>query len=149
MIALAAKKESEALSYLESAIEHQAAAVMQAPQQERFRAFLDKHYVNYARCLLAYGRVSDAIDASLARRELWPKRAEHLYSVALELARSAAASSADPAARDEALNHAVNSLERIHALGTSLQDLKQFGPMPEILTERLGTRVTQLPGRRP
>ena len=75
----------EAAGSFASAIEHQKAAAAESPRVEKFRDYLSKHYYNYGRTLRALGRREAAIDAALARKELWPQNAERLLSVAEEL----------------------------------------------------------------
>ena len=77
---------ADAVQAYQQAVAHQQQAVASAPQIARYRQFLSKHYFNYGRALRKTGRLDDAVRAALARRELWPKDPQHLFSVAEELA---------------------------------------------------------------
>jgi len=74
-----------ALHSYRRAIEHQRAALDAAPQVARFRDFLSRQYWNYARLLHTVGRNTEAADAILARRALWPGDGRRLFAVACEL----------------------------------------------------------------
>ena len=80
------KRPTDALAAYGQAVEHQRQAMSQSPDTTRFRVFLSRHYINYARMLLQAGRVDEALEASLARRNLWPSDPNQLFSVAEELA---------------------------------------------------------------
>ncbi len=80
------KRPADALAAYGQAVEHQRQAMLQSPETTRYRVFLSKHYINYARILRQAGRVGEALEASLARRNLWPSDPDQLFSVAEELA---------------------------------------------------------------
>jgi serine/threonine protein kinase/Flp pilus assembly protein TadD len=79
-------RSADAVKAYEQAVAHQQQAMAKAPQITKYRQFLSKHYFNYGRVLRKMGRLGDAAQAALARRELWPKDPQHLFSVAEDLA---------------------------------------------------------------
>ncbi|HUT92259.1 MAG TPA: serine/threonine-protein kinase [Thermoguttaceae bacterium] len=146
----------EAVAAYGEAIEHQRFALEHAPEVARFREFLSKHYCNLGRALRAAGRPGEAAEAALARRELWPKGADRLYRVAVELTLAVAqigsgdvASSAQGAsAKQEYVDEAVATLRRAIAAGFTQVDQIRENPEldgirghPEFgeLVEQLGT----------
>ena len=82
-------RRAEAIKVFQQAINWQWQAVSQAPDSTEYRRRLDTHYNNYARVLLETGRADEALQAALARRNLWPNHAEELFSVAKDLALAA------------------------------------------------------------
>ncbi|BBO34671.1 serine/threonine-protein kinase [Lacipirellula parvula] len=82
-------RAEESLPVYQTSIKHQQIAFDAAPQIAEYREFLSKHFFNYARALRAAGRLQDAADVTLRRRQLWPKDGEHLGKVASELAETA------------------------------------------------------------
>jgi eukaryotic-like serine/threonine-protein kinase len=90
-------RREEAAESFASAIDHQKAAVAESPHVEKFREYLSKHYYNFGRTLRALQRGEAAIDAALARKQLWPQNAERLLSVAEELALAGELSAPDGA----------------------------------------------------
>ncbi len=80
------KRPEDALTAYGQAVEHQRQAMSQSPDTTRYRVFLSRHYINYARMLREAGRVDEALQTSLARRNLWPSDPDQLFSVAEELA---------------------------------------------------------------
>jgi hypothetical protein len=81
----------EAEAAFRAAIEHQRFAFDRAPGLVRFRQFLSNHYRNLADLLRQQGRVQEAVDMALARKQLWPGDPERLFSLAVELAMAVAA----------------------------------------------------------
>jgi tetratricopeptide (TPR) repeat protein len=79
-------KQQDAAASFAAAIEHQRAALAAAPNSEKFRTYLSKHYFNYGRVLRAVGNRDEAVEAAVARKELWPRDAQRLFSVAEEFA---------------------------------------------------------------
>jgi serine/threonine protein kinase/Tfp pilus assembly protein PilF len=79
----------EAVKAFEQAVAYQKRAVLHAPDVGKYKQFLSKHYFNYARALRQTGRLSDAAEVALARRDLWHHDAKHLVEVAEELAATA------------------------------------------------------------
>jgi eukaryotic-like serine/threonine-protein kinase len=79
-------RTKDAVDSFRKAVEHQKIAYVRAPEISRYRAFLSRHYFNYGRVLRRLGRADDAARVALARRALWPKDPQHLFTVAEELA---------------------------------------------------------------
>ena len=79
-------RAADAVTAYEQAVAHQQQAMARAPKITRYREFLSKHYFNYGLALRQTGQLGDAARAALARRDLWPKDPQHLFSVAEELA---------------------------------------------------------------
>ncbi len=98
-------RSADAVKAYEQAVAHQQQAVASAPEIARYRQFLSKHYFNYGRVLRQTGHPGDAARAALARRELWPKDPQHLFSVAEELALIARDLSAGEQGRQQRRNH--------------------------------------------
>jgi serine/threonine protein kinase/Flp pilus assembly protein TadD len=118
------KRPADAVRAYQQAVAHQQQAVASAPEIARYRQFLSKHYFNYARVLRQTGRFGDAARVALARRELWPNNAQHLFSVAEELALDAKDSSAGGKAdisgkvtADRCGAYAVETLKQATAAG--------------------------------
>ena len=117
----AMKRPADAIAAYDRAIAQQRGAMEQAPEIAKYRQNLSKHYYNYERVLRLSGRGNDALQAALARRDLWPKDPEHLFAVAEELALAAQelssrkASSAGVAA--EFGTYAVETLKRAVVAG--------------------------------
>ncbi len=79
----------EAAAAYRQAIQQQLIAYRRAADVTAFRELLSKHYWNYGRTLRAAGRPQEAVQAALARKELWPDNPQRLYTVAVELAMAA------------------------------------------------------------
>jgi hypothetical protein len=47
---------------------------------------LNQHYINFARNLNRQSKFDAALEITLARKQLWPRNGERLYSVAQQLA---------------------------------------------------------------
>lgn len=69
-----------------SAAGEQRMAYDAAPANARYVQLLSKHYFNQARMLRELKRHGEALDVTLARRQLWAKDPERLLGVAKELA---------------------------------------------------------------
>lgn len=116
------KRSAEAVKAYEQAV-HQQQALASAPAITRYRQFLSKHYFNYGRVLRQTGRPADAARAALARRELWPKDPQHLFSVAEELALAArdlstgAVDASGEITADKCGDYAVETLKQSMAAG--------------------------------
>ncbi|HEY2883107.1 MAG TPA: serine/threonine-protein kinase, partial [Pirellulales bacterium] len=82
-----AGREDDALKIYPQAIDIQRAAWKQRPGLEPMREVLSKLYYNFGQSLCATGRFSEAIDAALARRDVWQQNGERLLGVAAELAK--------------------------------------------------------------
>jgi hypothetical protein len=80
------KEIDRAAESYRKAVEYQRAAQSRAGSVDRYRSFLSKHYYNYGRVLRRLNRADDAVGAALARKQLWPRDPERLFSVAEELA---------------------------------------------------------------
>ncbi|HVT26617.1 MAG TPA: serine/threonine-protein kinase [Lacipirellulaceae bacterium] len=76
----------EAEKAYRAAIANQKRALDGAPANDRYRALLSRHYINYARFLDSQSKYDSAVQIALARKQLWPGKADRLYSVAQELA---------------------------------------------------------------
>jgi hypothetical protein len=117
------KRAPEAVTAYEKAVDHQRHAVASAAGIARYRQYLSKHYFNYGQALRRTGHPADAARIALARRELWPKDPQHLFSVAEELAVSAreiSAGKADPAGEitaDKCAAYALETLKQATAAG--------------------------------
>jgi serine/threonine protein kinase len=79
-------RQQEAAASFAAAIEHQRAALAAAPNTEKFRTYLSKHYFNCGRALRGIGNREAAVQAALARKQLWPRDPQRLLAVAEELA---------------------------------------------------------------
>ncbi len=77
---------SEAEKAYQQAIAYQQRALDSAPTNERYRALLSRHFINYARYLDSQSKYDGAVQIALERKQLWPGEADRLYSVAQELA---------------------------------------------------------------
>ncbi len=89
-LALAAAGRLEAaLAIYPEAIEKQRTAWQNRPEMSTMREVLSKLYYNYGQSLWAVGRFSDALDAALARREVWKASGDRLLGVAAEIAEMA------------------------------------------------------------
>ena len=113
----------EAADAFAQAIEHQKIAFDRATAVDRFRAFLSRHYYNHGRVLRRLSRFDQAVAAAIARRDLWQGDAEHLLSVAEELAAAGeqmqAADSTDQS-RNNCIKLTVETLEQVLATGHTL-----------------------------
>ena len=66
--------------------ESAARALDAAPTNDRYRALLSRHYLNFARNLNKQAKYEAAVQAAIERKQLWPGNADRLYSVAQQLA---------------------------------------------------------------
>ena len=113
-------RSGDAVEAYKQAVAHQQLAVAKAPGIATYREYLSKHYFNYGRVLRQTGRFGDATQIALERRKLWPKNAEHLFSVAEELALIARDISAGRKAditADQCGDKAVETLKQAMAAG--------------------------------
>jgi len=85
----AMKRPADAVKVYEMAVTYQRQAFSKAPEVGKYRLSLAKHYYNYSRALRLAGRAEEALQVTLARRDLWPKDPERLFAVAEELALAA------------------------------------------------------------
>ncbi len=85
----AMKRPADAVKVYEMAVKYQRQAFAKAPEVAKYRLSLGKHYYNYGRALRLAGRADEALQVTLARRDLWPKDPERLFAVAEELALAA------------------------------------------------------------
>jgi tetratricopeptide (TPR) repeat protein len=107
------------------AVEHQRTAQSGAPELDRYRAFLSKHYYNHGRVLRRLGRRDEAVQTALARKELWRHEAERLFSVAEELAlagEAGAGGDSPQTSGDRCAELAVETLREAVAAGFRLPD---------------------------
>ncbi len=114
---------SEAEESYRQAIERQREAHERAPAVERYRAFLSKHYLNYGRTLRRLGRGELAMQAALARKELWPREPQHLLAVAEELAQAGnlmTEQSPTAVQRQECVDETLGTLQQAVTLGCKL-----------------------------
>jgi serine/threonine protein kinase/tetratricopeptide (TPR) repeat protein len=81
-----AGRPEEALRIYPAAIESQRAAWAQAPSSPIMCDVLSKMYYNYGQSLRDAGRLADAAQIALARRDVWKGNAQRLFGVAVELA---------------------------------------------------------------
>ncbi len=81
------QQEAAAEAY-KTALSHQLAAFNRAPNVADYRVFLSKHYYNYGRLLRQLGKPEEAARIALARKQLWPRDPERLFTVAEELAQA-------------------------------------------------------------
>jgi len=104
------------------AVEHQRIAFAQASSVARYRAFLSTHYYNYGRLLRQSGHPDQAARSALARRDLWPKDPQRLFTVAEELALVAFSSEAVDGefSSRRCGDLAIETLEQAMALGLRL-----------------------------
>jgi serine/threonine protein kinase/tetratricopeptide (TPR) repeat protein len=81
-----AGRHADALPIYRAAIQAQKGCRERAPGSELTREVLGKIYYNYEQSLRSEKRLQQAVDAALARRDLWHGNGEHLLAVAAELA---------------------------------------------------------------
>jgi tetratricopeptide (TPR) repeat protein len=121
------QKYGDAEQAYRSAIANQRRALDAVPTNERYRALLSQHYINFARILSKQAKYDASIDAAVARKQLWPKQPERLYSVAQQLAAtygSMRASGAAPQAQSTCAAAAVITLREALAAGLPGERLK-------------------------
>jgi eukaryotic-like serine/threonine-protein kinase len=86
-VALAdAGRHDDAIEIYPTAIESQRACSQQLSTSSLMRALLGKMYYNYGQSLRQTGNLGEAVQASLARRDLWDGDGDRLFGVAVELA---------------------------------------------------------------
>jgi serine/threonine protein kinase len=81
-----ANRHQDAAAVYPDAIAAQRTCYRQQPGSKLMQELLSKMDYNYGQSLAALGRWSDAMDAALARREIWQQDGERLFGVAAELA---------------------------------------------------------------
>ncbi len=69
----------------QQAIPNQRRALDSGPTNDRYRALLSRHYVNFVWNLNKQAKYNAAIQAAVQRKQLWPGNADRLYSVAQQL----------------------------------------------------------------
>ncbi|NQT16729.1 MAG: hypothetical protein HQ582_28490, partial [Planctomycetes bacterium] len=108
------------------AAEHQRVAYLHAPQVERYRRYLSKHYFNYGRVLgRRLGRPDEAARVALARKELWSDDPHRLFAVAKELALASEllrGSMHGDMTSEQCAAYAVETLEEAAKLGLELPE---------------------------
>jgi tetratricopeptide (TPR) repeat protein len=92
----------ESLQIYPAAIEAQRQCWQRLPHAVAMRQSLSKMYYNYGQTLRRVARYDDAVDAAIARRDMWPDNGQRLFGVAAELAETGKALRLDATAtRDE------------------------------------------------
>ncbi len=81
-----ADRHERAISIYEAAVKAQRRSLQQAPDSELMQEVLSKMVYNQGRSLVALGRWDEAVDAALARRQIWRSSGPRLFGVAIELA---------------------------------------------------------------
>ena len=116
---------------------------------------LSKLYYNYGQSLGAVGRWSDALDAAVARCEVWQKDGERLIGVAAEMAQMAddsqveASQSLTDSLRQKVNNEAIDTLYQARDCGwqpgIDLAADKRFAKLHT--NERFSALVAELKGK--
>jgi tetratricopeptide (TPR) repeat protein len=133
MVHQSAGRPAEACIAFEEAIDYQRQALERAPHVTQFRESLSKHYYNYAQVLRSLDRLDAALDATLARRELWRANADRLLRVAEELA-TTCKEVAPGTIRERYLHETMSTLEA--AMDAGLQSLPDPSEDPfDVLTD--------------
>ncbi len=78
------RRVADALAAYEQAYKIQNQVLKDAPSVPRYREFLDRTCVNYARVCREQNRLDKALQLALRRRELWPENPDRLWSIAVE-----------------------------------------------------------------
>jgi serine/threonine protein kinase/tetratricopeptide (TPR) repeat protein len=81
-----ARRHNDALAIYPSAIQSQRISLKSRPDSPMMREVLSKMHYNYGQSLRATGRLDEAAQQALARRDLWRGNGERLLGVAAELA---------------------------------------------------------------
>jgi tetratricopeptide (TPR) repeat protein len=79
-------RHADALRIYPTAIESQRKCCDQVPNSEMMRELLSKMYYNFGQSLRATGKLDEAMQAALARRQLWHGNSERLLGIAAEMA---------------------------------------------------------------
>jgi tetratricopeptide (TPR) repeat protein len=116
-----AGRHEDALAIYERAVESQQACLAQSPKSAMFRDLLSKIYYNHRQALQLLGRMDEAAQTALARRELWRGNGQRLFGVGVELAGISRAvhnprSSSDPSWADLD-GEVVATLRQVHEDG--------------------------------
>ncbi len=109
------------------AIANQRRAVDGAPKTDRYRNLLNWHYIIYARNLNRQKKYDEAVRAILTRKDLWPAKADRLYSVGQQLAATLAVMRADgasPQSQAACVHAAVGTLREAVTAGLPSQRLR-------------------------
>jgi eukaryotic-like serine/threonine-protein kinase len=81
-----ASRHDHALKIFQVAIQSQRTCWEQAPGSMMMREVLSKMYYNYGQSLRSVGRIEEAAQVALARRDVWKEDGQRLVGVAVELA---------------------------------------------------------------
>jgi tetratricopeptide (TPR) repeat protein len=79
-------RHTDALRIYATAIESQRKCCDKVPNSEMMRELLSKMYYNFGQSLRATGKFDEAMQAALARRQVWKASGERLIGVAAEMA---------------------------------------------------------------
>jgi serine/threonine protein kinase len=118
-----AHRHEDALAIYREAIESQRICWNQRPDSATMREVLSKMYYNYGQSLRVTGRMDEAADAALARRDVWRNDGERLLRVAAELAeidkdsQSAPDGTVSEATRQKISGEALATLRQAHQSG--------------------------------
>src|SRR5207249_3387524 len=80
------RRYADAEKAYQQAVENQRRALDAAPKNDRYRALLSRHYINFARNLNSQAKYDAAIEIALQRKQLWSGQADRLYSVGQQFA---------------------------------------------------------------
>jgi tetratricopeptide (TPR) repeat protein len=118
-----AGRRDAALKIYPAAIESQRAAWAQAPDSSMMCNVLSKMYYNYGQCLRSEGRMAEAAQVALARRDVWKGNPDRLFGVAVELAqldadsRTSPGESSSDGAELSLVGEVVATLSQVHDSG--------------------------------
>ena len=99
------RQDQQATTAFAAAVAHQRTAYDAAPGTARYRDYLSKHLYNYGRALRNVRRASEAAEAALQRRQLWPADPQRLWAIAEELALAVNVVREDPSQKDWVASH--------------------------------------------
>jgi tetratricopeptide (TPR) repeat protein len=122
-----AHRHEDALAIYREAIESQRICWNRRPDSATMREVLSKMYYNYGQSLRVTGRMDEAAEAALARREVWQNDGERLLGVAAELAeidkdsQSAPDGSVSETTRQKLSGEVLATLRQAHQSGLSGQ----------------------------
>jgi eukaryotic-like serine/threonine-protein kinase len=80
------KRYAEAEKSYRQAIANQQVALDAGPRNDRYRALLNRHYLNLTRNLDKQSKYDAAVQTAVLRKQLWRGNADRLYSIAQQLA---------------------------------------------------------------
>lgn len=112
-----ANRHEAAAACYPQAIELEQACLASRPDAQVMREMLSKMYFNYSQSLQMLGRLAEALQATLARRQLWTGHGDRLIGVAAELAALAQADHDDEALAAKIDDEAVTTLRQAAAAG--------------------------------